>query len=65
MPAKSANSSAICGKQASHSGRQKGSHHQFKHESFKSVITLSGAEGDDAKSYQERQIAIAQSKAAE
>ena len=47
--------------------RQKGSHRQFKHDSFKGVITLSGAEGDDAKSYQERQIAkaIAQSKAAE
>ena len=45
--------------------RQKGSHRQFKHDSFKGVITLSGSEGDDAKSYQERQIAkaIAQANA--
>lgn len=47
--------------------RQKGSHRQFKHDSFKGVITLSGSEGDDAKSYQERQIAkaIAQANAAD
>ena len=32
--------------------RQKGSHRQFKHPSFQGVITLSGGEGDDAKSYQ-------------
>lgn len=44
--------------------RQKGSHRQFKHPSFQGVITLSGGEGDDAKTYQERQVAkaIADSK---
>lgn len=44
--------------------RQKGSHRQFKHPSFQGVITLSGGEGDDAKAYQERQVAkaIADSK---
>lgn len=47
--------------------RQKGSHRQFKHPSFQGVITLSGGEGDDAKSYQERQIrkAIADSQTPE
>lgn len=46
--------------------RQKGSHRQFKHPSFQGVITLSGGEGDDAKTYQERQVAkaIADSKSA-
>jgi len=44
--------------------RQKGSHRQFKHPSLAGIITLAGAEGDDAKTYQERQIAdvIAKSK---
>lgn len=44
--------------------RQKGSHRQFKHPKVNGVITLAGAEGDDAKRYQERQIAefIAKSK---
>lgn len=44
--------------------RQKGPHRQFKHPSFQGVITLSGGEGDDAKTYQERQVAkaIADSK---
>ncbi|MFM2198992.1 MAG: hypothetical protein RLZZ505_2424 [Verrucomicrobiota bacterium] len=44
--------------------RQKGSHRQFKHPKVNGVITVSGAEGDDAKTYQERQIAevIAKSK---
>ena len=37
--------------------RQKGSHRQFKHPNLPGVITLAGAEGDDAKAYQERQIA--------
>jgi predicted RNA binding protein YcfA (HicA-like mRNA interferase family) len=37
--------------------RQKGSHRQFKHPSFPGIVTLSGAEGDDAKTYQERQVA--------
>ena len=47
--------------------RQKGSHRQFKHPSFQGVITLSGGEGDDTKTYQERQVAkaIADSKSAE
>jgi predicted RNA binding protein YcfA (HicA-like mRNA interferase family) len=42
--------------------RQKGSHWQFKHPAFPGIITLSGAEGDDAQRYQEKQIvqAIAQ-----
>ena len=46
--------------------RQKGSHRQFRHPSFQGVITLSGGEGDDAKTYQERQVAkaIADSKSA-
>jgi len=44
--------------------RQKGSHRQFKHPTLSGVITLAGAESDDAKTYQERQIAefIAKSK---
>ena len=44
--------------------RQKGSHRQFKHPNLAGVITLAGAESDDAKTYQERQIAeiIAKSK---
>lgn len=37
--------------------RQKGSLRQFKHPSFQGIITLSGGEGDDAKTYQERQVA--------
>ena len=47
--------------------RQKGSHRQFKHPSFQGIITLSGVEGDDAKTYQERQVtkAIADSKSGE
>lgn len=44
--------------------RQKGSHRQFKYPNLPGVITVAGAEGDDAKTYQERQIAevIAKSK---
>jgi predicted RNA binding protein YcfA (HicA-like mRNA interferase family) len=44
--------------------RQKGSHHQFKHPSFPGTITVSGGEGDVAKTYQKRQItkAIADTK---
>jgi len=47
--------------------RQKGSHRQFKHPAFQGVITLSGGEGDDSKTYQERQVtkAIADLKSAE
>lgn len=42
--------------------RQKGSHRQFKHQVFPGVISLSGADGDDALRYQEKQVtqAIAQ-----
>lgn len=39
--------------------RQKGSHRQYKHPSFQGIITLSGAEGDDSKTYQQRQVAKA------
>jgi predicted RNA binding protein YcfA (HicA-like mRNA interferase family) len=39
--------------------RQKGSHRQFKHPSVGGVVPLSGAEGDDAHIYQERQVAKA------
>lgn len=47
--------------------RQKGSHRQFKHPAFQGVITLSGGEGDDSKTYQERQVtkAIADLNSAE
>jgi predicted RNA binding protein YcfA (HicA-like mRNA interferase family) len=47
--------------------RQKGSHRQFKHPSFQGILTLIGGEGDDAKTYQERQVekAIAESGAGE
>lgn len=39
--------------------RQKGSHRQFKHHAFPGIITVSGADGDDAQRYQEKQIAQA------
>jgi predicted RNA binding protein YcfA (HicA-like mRNA interferase family) len=39
--------------------RQAGSHRQFKHLRFAGVITVSGAEGQDAKRYQERQVRAA------
>jgi predicted RNA binding protein YcfA (HicA-like mRNA interferase family) len=44
--------------------REKGSHRQFKHRNFGGVVTLSGGEGDDARRYQEKQVAeaVAQSK---
>ena len=42
--------------------RQKGSHRQFKHPNAPNLITLAGAEGDDAKRYQERQVAGAIAK---
>lgn len=42
--------------------RQKGSHRQFKHPNSPNVLTLAGAEGDDAKQYQERQIVEAIAK---
>lgn len=31
-------------------------HRQFKHPNFPGIVTVSGAEGDDAKTYQERQV---------
>jgi len=39
--------------------RQKGSHRQFKHPGFQGVVTLSGGDGDDARRYQEKQVAEA------
>lgn len=39
--------------------RQKGSHRQFKHPTWQGIITISGGEGDDAKRYQEKQVAQA------
>ena len=36
--------------------RQKGSHRQFKHPNFPGIVTVSGAEGDDTQTYQERQV---------
>jgi predicted RNA binding protein YcfA (HicA-like mRNA interferase family) len=46
--------------------RQNGSHRQFKHPDVPGVISIAGAEGDDAKSYQERQVTevIAKAKSA-
>jgi len=43
--------------------RQKGSHRQYKHPQIPGLITLSGSEGDDAKVYQERQVAKAVAEA--
>jgi predicted RNA binding protein YcfA (HicA-like mRNA interferase family) len=42
--------------------RQKGSHRQFVHAKWPGVITVSGGEGDDARHYQERQVAQAIAK---
>jgi len=38
------------------SGAGKGSHRKFVHERYSGAVTLSGKDGADAKSYQERQI---------
>jgi predicted RNA binding protein YcfA (HicA-like mRNA interferase family) len=38
------------------SGAGKGSHRKFSHQRFSGAVTLSGAEGDDAKPYQEKQV---------
>jgi predicted RNA binding protein YcfA (HicA-like mRNA interferase family) len=38
------------------SGAGKGSHRKFVHDRFSGAVTLSGAEGSDAKIYQEKQI---------
>jgi len=37
-------------------GAGKGSHRKFVHEQFAGAVTLSGADGADAKVYQEKQI---------
>ncbi|MBU0567769.1 type II toxin-antitoxin system HicA family toxin [bacterium] len=37
-------------------GGGKGSHHKFTHIRYLGAVTLSGKPGDDAKSYQEKQV---------
>ena len=37
----------------------KGSHRKFVHKNYAGAVTLSGKIGDDAKSYQEKQVAQA------
>ena len=37
-------------------GAGKGSHRKFVHREFPGAVTLSGKSGDDAKSYQEKQV---------
>ena len=37
----------------------KGSHRKFLHSSYLGAVTISGQLGDDAKHYQERQVAMA------
>jgi len=37
-------------------GGGKGSHRKFVHPDFPGAVTVSGAEGSDAKTYQEKQI---------
>ena len=37
----------------------KGSHRKYSHERYPGAITVSGKAGDDAKKYQEKQIAQA------
>jgi predicted RNA binding protein YcfA (HicA-like mRNA interferase family) len=41
----------------------KGSHRNYTHPRFPGVVTISGKEGDDAKPYQEKQVAAAIEKA--
>jgi predicted RNA binding protein YcfA (HicA-like mRNA interferase family) len=38
------------------SGGGKGSHRKFTHQNYSGAVTLSGKDGDDAKSYQEKQV---------
>lgn len=38
------------------SGSGKGSHRKFTHKNYPGAVTLSGKIGEDAKSYQERQV---------
>jgi predicted RNA binding protein YcfA (HicA-like mRNA interferase family) len=37
-------------------GGGKGSHRKFSHARYPGAVTLSGASGDDAKHYQEKQV---------
>jgi len=37
-------------------GGGKGSHRKFSHVRYRGAVTLSGASGDDAKHYQEKQV---------
>ena len=37
-------------------GGGKGSHRKFAHVKYQGIVTLSGQDGNDAKSYQERQV---------
>ena len=37
-------------------GGGKGSHRKFSHSRYAGAVTLSGASGDDAKHYQEKQV---------
>jgi predicted RNA binding protein YcfA (HicA-like mRNA interferase family) len=37
-------------------GGGKGSHRKYSHERYPGAVTLSGAVGDDAKRYQEKQV---------
>ena len=40
-------------------GAGKGSHRKFTHPDFAGIVTISGHDGDDAKPYQEKQVARA------
>jgi predicted RNA binding protein YcfA (HicA-like mRNA interferase family) len=40
-------------------GGGKGSHRKFSHDRFPGAVTISGASGDDAKPYQEKQVRAA------
>jgi predicted RNA binding protein YcfA (HicA-like mRNA interferase family) len=37
-------------------GGGKGSHRKFTHDNYAGAVTLSGQDGDDAKTYQEKQV---------
>lgn len=37
-------------------GGGKGSHRKYTHQEYPGAVTLSGKDGDDAKSYQEKQV---------
>ena len=40
-------------------GGGKGSHRKFEHPNYPGIVTMSGRDGDDAKGYQEKQVAQA------